>query len=337
MTDIVHPSAERAEAERHGIDIETVAAQILRAHRARTGAPAPAPHDLDVRVWIPAGARKSRRRLFVRLDVAGTPTAVAKVPLSAHDRKLAYEFEVLSALHPSFPLARPVPLDRLGGGFTMSYLGGSDLPAVPGLTAGPDACWRVLRPVVDSVATLHLAPLDDNAPALTPYQAAAQYVRRPEFGAAHADRALRAALLARTHGDLGPWNVRYDVDDGTVLLLDFEDYRPVGVAGIDVVNLLLTCGLLIFPDYPKRGFDWLYDQVFESDHWFRAVLTRALTHYSTATGQRPGSVADLTPLMCQWLIERITAEGRDTSGMFYCTFADRYLSTRPSLARSLDA
>lgn len=318
------------------IEVGAVAQEVLALHLERTGRPAPPERNIAVRHWIPAGARKTRRRLFVRVDVGGVPVGVAKVPLAAQDPKLTHEFTVLTGLPAAFPLARPGPLGRLGAGFAMTYLDGVDLPAVGQLTAGPEEFWHVMRPVVDGVAALHLTTAA-GAPHLTPEQAAAQYVRRPWTGAEHTDNALRRALLAPTHGDLGPWNVRYEPGRGTVRLLDFEDYKPLGIAAVDVLNLLVTSGLLVFPDYREHGFDWLYDRVFESDHWFCGALARGLAHYAAATGQRTADVADLTPLMCQWLIERITAEGRDTSGMFYRTFADRYLSGRPAWVRSADA
>ncbi|MGI5506233.1 phosphotransferase family protein [Lentzea sp. CA-135723] len=313
--------------------VDAVVREVLRLHEERTGTDAGA---VDFTTWIPAGARKSRRRLFVRVDVDGAPVGVAKVPLAAHDPKVAFEYQVLQGLGPEIPFDHPLPLGRLPHGFVMTHLPGVDLPSAPGLTDGPDECWRVLRPVVESIAALHLAPADPAAVAMTPEQAAAQYVRRPFTGVQHADDALRGALLARTHGDLGPWNVRYEPETGRVRILDFEDYRPLGVAGIDLVNMLVTCALPVFPDYGARGFDWLYEQVFESDHWFRDVVATGLRHYARLTDQSAAGVADLTPLMCQWLIERITAEGRDTSHMFYRTFADRYLGHRPAWVRSLD-
>ncbi|MFD0448793.1 FAD-binding protein [Streptomyces indonesiensis] len=207
----------------------------------------------------------------------------------------------------------PAPLDALGGGFTMSYLPGVDLPtAVTGVDT-PDGLWRVLRPAVDRVVELHRSgPAVSSTPELA-LETAAHYVRTPEFGVQHADEALRAALLAPTHGDLGPWNVRCDPRDGTARVLDFEDYRATGIAAMDIVNLLMTTALVVFPDYRERGFDWLYDQVFDREHWFGSVLARGLDHYGAHTGQQPGRVLDLLPFTCQWLIERIEAEGRDTS------------------------
>ncbi|GGP76122.1 hypothetical protein GCM10010185_57220 [Saccharothrix coeruleofusca] len=317
------------------VDVEDIAWRVLRAHLRSTGALAPDEAAVNVHTWIPAGARKVRRRMFIQVDVHGVPVGVAKVPLSEHDPKLAFEFDVLRRLAPGFPLAHPQPLERVGAGFCMTHLAGLDLPAVPGLASGPQEFWRVLRPVVDTVAALHLAQ-DEAGTAMSPEQAAAQYVRRPLFGVEHADRALRRARLGPTHGDLGPWNVRYDPEHAAVRILDFEDYRPVGVTGMDVLNLLVTCALVVFPDYRERGFDWLYEQVFNGDHWFPAALATGIRHYAAATGQSAAAVCDLTPLMCQWLIERITAEGRDTTGMFYRTFADRYLSSRPTWVGSLD-
>ncbi|MGW6407056.1 phosphotransferase [Streptomyces vinaceus] len=324
--------ADLADLTERSVDTDEVARLMLAAHLERTGVPEPAPDRVRSATWTPAGARKVRRRTFVRLDIDGAPVAVAKVPLSVTDPKLARELEILRGFPAPAPLGSPVPLDALCGGFTMTHLPGVDLPTAVAGTDGPGALWHVLRPAVERVAELHLSG-GTSGPATTPDQAletAAAYVRQPEFGVPHADEALRTALLAPTHGDLGPWNVRYDARDGSARVLDFEDYRATGIAAMDVVNLLVTTALPVFPDYPEHGFDWLYDQVFASDHWFRSVLQQGLEHYAALTGQHPGRVLDLLPFTCQWLIERIEAEGRDTSGLFYRTFVERYLERRPT-------
>jgi hypothetical protein len=313
------------------VDTDEIARLMLAAHLARTADTEPSPDRLRVRTWTPAGARKVRRRTFVQLDIDGMPVAVAKIPLSHTDPKLARELDVLRSFSTSSPLGCPVPLDALCGGFTMSHLPGVDLPTAVADAGTPDALWRVLRPAVDRVVELHRS---GPAVTTTPERAletAAAYVRAPEFGVRHADEALHTALLAPTHGDLGPWNVRCDPRDGTARVLDFEDYRATGIAAMDVVNLLITTALPVFPDYPERGFDWLYDQVFTSDHWFRSVLVRGLERYADLTGQQPDRVLDLLPFTCQWLIERIEAEGRDTSSLFYRPFIERYLERRPTV------
>ncbi|MFF8633691.1 aminoglycoside phosphotransferase family protein [Streptomyces pilosus] len=313
------------------VDTDEITRLMLAAHLARTGRGEVSPERVDTSTWTPAGARKSRRRTFVRLDIDGEAVAVAKIPLSHSDPKLAGELEVLRSFRPPLPLGCPEPLDALAGGFTMSYLPGVDLPTAAAAADTPEGLWRMLRPAVDRVVELHRS---GPAVSTTPERAletAAHYVRTPEFGVRYADEALRSALLAPTHGDLGPWNVRCDPRDGTARVLDFEDYRTTGIAAMDVVNLLVTTALAVFPDYQERGFDWLYDQVFGGAHWFGSVLARGLDHYGAHTGQRPDRVLDLLPFTCQWLIERIEAEGRDTSRLFYRTFVERYLEQRPTV------
>ncbi|USX53383.1 phosphotransferase [Lentzea sp. HUAS12] len=318
------------------VDTDEIARLMLAAHRDRTGLGEVSPDRVSTSTWTPASARKVRRRTFVRLDVDGEPVSVAKIPLSRTDPKLAHEFDVLRSFQPPSPLGCPAPLDALGDGFTMTYLPGVDLPtAVTGVDT-PELLWRVLRPAVDRVVELHTAgPAVTTTPELA-LQTAAHYVRTPEFGVKHADDALRTALLAPTHGDLGPWNVRCDPAGGTARVLDFEDYRSTGIAAMDVVNLLVTTALAVFPDYQDHDFDWLYDKVFDGEHWFGSVLARGLVHYATHTGQQPGRVLDLLPFTCQWLIERIEAEGRDTSRLFYRPFLERYLERRPSVLGSND-
>jgi hypothetical protein len=54
--------------------------------------------------------------------------------------------------------------------------------------------------------------------------------------------------------------------------------------------------------------------------------------YASLTGQRAGDVLDLTPFTCRWLAERVNADGRDASIMFYNCFAARYTERRPEWA-----
>ncbi|MET9503577.1 phosphotransferase [Streptomyces sp. NPDC006622] len=320
-----------ADLAERAVDTDEITRLMLAAHRERTGQGEVSPERVDTSTWTPASARKSRRRTFVRLDIDGEAVAVAKIPLSHSDPKLAGELRVLRSFRPPSPLGCPVPLDAMAGGFTMSYLPGVDLPAAAAAADTPDDLWRVLRPAVDRVVELHRSsPAVSTTPELA-LETAAHYVRTPEFGVQYADEALRSALLAPTHGDLGPWNVRCDPRDGTARVLDFEDYRTTGIAAMDVVNLLVTTALAVFPGYQERGFDWLYDQVFGGAHWFGSVLARGLDHYGAHTRQRPDRVLDLLPFTCQWLIERIEAEGRDTSRLFYRTFLERYLERRPTV------
>ncbi|WP_314175275.1 phosphotransferase family protein [Streptomyces winkii] len=335
--------ARPAEAERT-VDPGEAAGALLAAYFARTGRERPAPDRVAVRSWTPNSARKVRRRTFVQVDVDGRPFAVAKIPLSAEDPKLARELRVLRGFGDRLPVGSPRPMDACCGGFSMSHLPGTDLPSAIDPEAGPDALWRLLRPAVDRVVELHRTPPprpektrpDQKDAPRDPVEAAAQYVREPLFGVAHADAALRRALLAPTHGDLGPWNVRCEPDTERARVLDFEDYRESGVAAMDAVNLLVTCALPVFPDYTERGFDWLYERVFSGDHWFSSVLLRGVAHYARGTDQPAAPVLDLLPLTCQWLIERIEAEGRQTAHLFYGPFKDRYLDRRPSLVGSLD-
>jgi hypothetical protein len=309
------------------IDVQDVADRVLGMLPL-----VPRRADVTVCTMTSASVRRRRRRLIVLVDVVGGPAAVAKLPLSRHDPKLAYEYEVLSRFPSRFPV--PAVLGRIGNGFAMSYLPGVDLPDVPGLAVDRNKLRTVLGRTVDRMADLHRLPVEEASARTDPHEAAAQYVPDPWFGVPYADRALERALVAPTHGDLGPWNVR--VDGPVVRVLDLEDYRPAGIAAMDVLNLVLTCALTVFPEYPRHGFDWLYDRAFGPDHWFRDIMIDAVRRYAGSSGQRASQILDLTPLTCLWLIERVVAQGRDASQMFYRTFAERYLDRRPTWVGDLD-
>ncbi|MFD0448792.1 hypothetical protein ACFQ10_50845 [Streptomyces indonesiensis] len=71
------------------VDTDEITQLMLAAHRERTGQREVSPERVNTSTWTPAGARKVRRRTFVRLDIDGEAVAVAKIPLSHSDPKLA--------------------------------------------------------------------------------------------------------------------------------------------------------------------------------------------------------------------------------------------------------
>lgn len=99
--------ADLADLTERSVDTDEVARLMLAAHLERTGTPEPGPDRVRSTTWTPAGARKVRRRTFVRLDIDGAPVAVAKVPLSVTDPKLARELEILRGFPTPAPSAAP--------------------------------------------------------------------------------------------------------------------------------------------------------------------------------------------------------------------------------------
>lgn len=305
------------------MDRDAAERALAEAFRLAHGEPA----TLDFAWWTPERARKAARRTFARLDADGMPRLVAKIPLSTSDGKVQHEYGVLAGLAAGVPTPRPAALRPLGRGFVMSYVPGTDLPDL--LAARVDAgLWRaVLWPVIDLMAGLHLAEAEGGRhPVLPAWDVARQYVAAPVNDPPRLADAVADARTGPTHGDLGPWNVRVDVATDAVAAIDWEDYRPVGICGIDLLNLLLTIGLVAFPSYRDRGYDWLYDQILHSEHWMPGLVRDGVRHYARCVDHDPSKVLDLLPFFCQWLVTRIEAEGRDASGLFYGTFLRRYRS-----------
>jgi hypothetical protein len=50
------------------------------------------------------------------------------------------------------------------------------------------------------------------------------------------------------------------------------------------------------------------------------------TAYGEITGQPAGHLARLLPLFCQYMINRISAEGRDPSRFFFGPFRQRFIA-----------
>jgi hypothetical protein len=309
-------------------EVDAAARERLREAYDRT---TPGGGEITYRSWTPVGARRKKQRRFTLLARDGEPLLVSKSALDHDDPKVAGEFEKLTgiSLPPAISYARPVA--RTGAGFVMTYAPAADLPDA--LESG-DFAARLER-TVDLVAVMHGHGGQRLAGPQRRWAAARQYVAEPCTARPELRTAIDHALLGPTHGDLAPWNLRHDPATGRISIIDWEDYRPVGIAAVDVVNLLVTLGLVVFPEYRERGHDWLYDQVLESDHWYALLLRRLVTRYAARMGTPPWLVIDLLPFHCQWLIARIGAEGRDPGPLYYGRFLDRYAERAPRWVREL--
>jgi hypothetical protein len=289
------------------------------------------PARISFRTWTPHSERKQRQRLFVESTVDGTARYVAKVPLDPRDDMVDREWLVLSTLR-GLEAVRPAPVRRLGRGFVMTYVPERDFPDVMG-GRGPAAWPELLGRAVDLAAALH-APAAGRHPA--PHDRAVEVAAAYLPGLAGVSEAtiarLDGATTGPTHGDLGPWNVRVDAA-GRVSLVDWEDYRAVGLPWLDVLNLVLTAALIAFPDYRQCGFDRLYDRVFHEQNAFRRTAVQALARYASRTGASVAAIVGLTPLFCRWMIRRIADQGRPTDHLYYGRFAERFEAEPPHWAR----
>ncbi|QMU67385.1 phosphotransferase family protein [Streptacidiphilus sp. P02-A3a] len=294
---------------------------LIDLHRRLDGATAA---EISFRTWTPRSERKQRQRLFVETTVHGEARYVAKVPLDPDDAMVDREWSILTGLD-GLDLPRPRPVGRLGRGFVMSYVPFSDFPAFMAASA-PDEWPDLLCAGVELAARLHRQ--GPRPTGVTPRAVAATYLPdRLGLPQATLDW-LDRADIAPTHGDLGPWNLRVD-QHGRLALIDWEDYRPIGLPALDVLNLVITAALIAFPDYPERGFDWLYDQVFHERNPFRTAADRALNRYALLTGQDVEAVVGLTPVLCHWMIRRIADQGRPTGHLFFGPFTERFEAETP--------
>jgi hypothetical protein len=286
----------------------------------------PGKGEITYRSWTPLGARLKKRRRFTLLARDGEPLLVSKSAVDDDDEKVAGEYDKLtgSSMPPGIRYALPVA--RTEAGFIMTYAPAVDLPDAL-LESGDFAA--LLERTVDLVAGMHRHGAVRLAEPEQRWATARQYVPDPCTARPELHAAIDGALFGPTHGDLAPWNLRHDGASGRISIIDWEDYRPVGMVAIDVVNLLVTLGLVVFPEYAERGYDWLYEQVLESDHWYALLLRRLVVRYADKVGTAPRGVVDLLPFHCQWLIARISAEGRDPAPFYYGHFLDRYVDRPP--------
>ncbi len=304
---------------------------VLRRQYAADGVPASA---LRFGSWTPDSARKQRRRLFLSCGTATGTAYVAKIPLDPADEMVAKEYEVLRSPAPE-GVARPTLVRGLERGFVMSWVPDRDFPDA--FTANPRAAGprALLERAVDLMLPLHTAPA---AAAGDATRIAEAYIGDGlEQAGPAALEALTRTWIGPAHGDLGPWNIRWDSSDGRLSLIDWEDYHAPGITAIDLLNTVLTSALVMFPEYRERGFDWLGDQMFAvEDGPFRPAMRAALRRYARHTGQSAADLARLLPVACLWLHRRIEKQGRPAGHLFYLPLAGYFRRAEPHWIGALD-
>jgi len=288
---------------------------------------------LEFRAWIPDSARKKRRRLFVSGGTGQHPLYVAKMPLDPQDTMVVKERGILGAPAPE-GMTRPVLVSSLGDGFVMDWVPEQDFPQAFG-NGGPDRPRTLLEQAVDLMLPLHTGPGAAGTADATPL--AKEYLGNllDHAGPAALDELTRT-WTGPSHGDLGPWNIRWDPADGRLSLIDWEDYHDEGITAIDLLNTMLTSALVMFPQYRERGFSWLGDQMFVLDGPYRAAARSALRRYASGTGQSAAGVARLIPICCLWLHRRIEKQGRRADHLFYRPLAEYFLREEPWWIGALD-
>lgn len=267
--------------------------------------------------WVPRSERTQRQRLFVASVLDGTPRYVAKVSLDSEDQMVAREWEMLTALHGG-SITVPDPVRPLERGFAMANVGARDLPDV--LVGADRTEWsRLILRGVEAGATVHLSggPIrrDGAAYGLVGADGPAYPTETRE--------ALTRAAVGAVHGDMGPWNFRV-CEDGTVSLIDWEDFSVQGICALDVLNLVLTAALIAYPEYRERGFDWLFDQLYDGEGPYQVAARAGLARYAELTGESPSTVLALTPVFCDAMVRRIRAQGRPVEHLFFQPLAARF-------------
>ncbi|MBS2548573.1 phosphotransferase [Catenulispora sp. NL8] len=309
--------------------IPTVEQALVRL-RADSGWP---PNARDLAWWIPDSARRQRQRLFVSCLASDGAALVAKVPLDAADTMVDREREILRGPAPA-GVRRPTLVHDLERGFVMTWVPDRDFPEALTAVESADDLRKLLEQAVDAMLPLHTggaAGLGDGRAVAHGYLG-----DLIETAGDAALEALTPTWIGPMHGDLGPWNIRWNSADGRLSLIDWEDYQQTGLPVVDLLNTVLTSALLIYPDYRTRGHDWLGEQILHSDGPFRSAARSALRRYAHATGQSAVSAARLLPIACLWLHRRVEKQGRLTGHLFYLPLMRAFQRAEPRWIGELD-
>lgn len=278
--------------------------------------------SLRLETWQPDSARKHRVREFITLSLDEEPYYIGKIPLSPEDEKVAREYEILCRLRGR---GRHIvePLQPVSRGFVMRYCAGVDFPHALGPDDGPERWLPLVEQVMDKMAAFHSECL--SAPGeVAPEAAARDYVDDWQPAQEVTRRALAAAQVGAAHGDLGPWNVRYDRRTDKVSFIDWEDFRPLGLPALDALNFIFTLPLLLHPDYREIGFGRLHELCFERQGTFGLIAARGLARYAAAMRVSAVDLVALLPVYYEAMVVRFRREDRPVEHLFYIPFQQRF-------------
>jgi aminoglycoside phosphotransferase (APT) family kinase protein len=282
--------------------------------------------SLRLETWQPNNSRKNRVRQFITLRLDEEPLYIAKIPLSPEDHKVAREYEILEQLK---ELNAPTtqPLHPVARGFIMRYLGSEDFPQVLSVNDNLDKWLELVTGIVDAIIAFQSKLLIPET-GIKPEIAAQAYVDDWQPSDDVTRQSLAVARVGAAHGDLGPWNVRYDRQTKTIGIIDWEDFRPHGLPALDILNFVFTLPLLIYPDYRQIGFERLHELTFHQLGLFSHVATRGLNRYARAMKVRTLDLVALLPLYYQAMIVRIRRENRPVHNLFYTPFQQLFSMER---------
>jgi hypothetical protein len=294
--------------------VEAVADRLLR--RAARGLRAPEPHVVEH--WRPNSNRKHKVRHFARLSSAGIPILVAKLRTDLADAKVALEARQLVRLAGDGLAAAPIEVFG-DEGFVMDYVPDLDLPDV---FRRADAAGRLdlARRMAADIAAFHMRSRLSRPPAVDLDSILGAW--RPTDGVVAA--ALELANVGPMHGDLGPWNIRVASADGRLAFIDWEDFRPVGLPALDLLNALLTLTLLSHPAYASMDGETLYRLTLVEPGEMPTLLAEGVRVYAGLTKTDAAVCLALVPVFCRGMLQRFEAEGRPTGHLFYVPLLERF-------------
>jgi hypothetical protein len=216
----------------------------------------------------------------------------------------------------------------------MCHTPGVDLPEVFRALSEADQIAAV-KAVANEAAALHCLGRPDNE-GVGPASGLASYgLKASTFGKQTAG-AVERARIGHAHGDMGPWNIRYNPITRAVRIIDWEDYRPQGLPALDILNFVVTLPLLLYPEHAKERWDRLFDLAFCQSRKYRTLAKASLSAWAARTGSSARDTMALLPAFCAAMVARIEQEGRSSRGMFFDTFAERFVCTRLPWIESLD-
>lgn len=264
--------------------------------------------------------QKSRR--FVTVSTNDTPRFIAKVALDGADGKVNREYEILVHLTGKL-FSTTVPVYKLSHGFIMEYISGSDFPELFQASDSIEVRIAMVESVVREMVEVHQTPLSLTIP-LSELDVFRRCREKQTVYDELTQNALESLKLGPMHGDLGPWNIRINLEKGSVYFLDWEDFYPVGMPVLDMLNFLTTMALLIRSRNLEQDFRELYSASFEQDSEFGFLFSRGLNLYSSLTSVKPLHCLALLPVFCQYMRNRLREQGRDENLMFYPVFEQKF-------------
>lgn len=246
--------------------------------------------------------RTSKRSLFVKYSLKERPNIFQR------------EYDALAKQEENGFII-PKPIGLIDRGIVLSFVDGQPIEEII-IQSGLSENLDLLIDAVIAIARFHIKHT------YNPREEDVGKIYKEVTKVAMSDKQenlLKHARFGFTHGDLDPFNTFFDSSKRRFSLIDWEDFREVGIQVLDIIHFVVMLGVIA---NPKCGHDFLYENVFGERKG--NIYLHLLRTYCNETKTSFSKLLEFIPIYCDAQNYRLIKAGRDTTPFLYNKFKEIY-------------